>query len=143
MNKKIASLMIVVCFCRSSVGRADFKYTESAKITGGMMAGMMKVMGAFSKEARQASGPMQSTTYVKGNRIRMEDAKGEVQIFDLDGRRIIGIDAQKHAYSVITFDEMRAAIQSAQAKAEQEAAKRQREKCECEDDTEDRNYADR
>ncbi len=127
MNRKIASLTISVLLWASGISRADFKYTESAKVTGGMMAGMMKVMGAFSKEAKQASGPMQSTTYVKGNRMRIEDANGEVKIFDLDGRRIIGIDAQKHAYSVVTFDQMRAAIENAKARAQQEAQRKEPE----------------
>ncbi len=56
----------------SGISRADFKYTETSKITGGMLSGMMKVMGAFSKEARKAGEPMQSTTYVKGNRLRRD-----------------------------------------------------------------------
>jgi len=120
MEKKIASLMVVGLLCGSGVGRADFKYTESAKITGGMMAGMMKFAGAFSKQAGQ---PITTTHYLKGNRMRIEQNVGKVQIVDLDGRRFIDIDPQKQTYSVLTFDEMRAALEKMQENMNQKGAK--------------------
>lgn len=124
MGRKIVSLMIAAWLWGSAVARADFKYTESSQITGGMMVGMLKVAGVFSKEAKQARGPMQSTTYVKGNRMRTDDANGEVKIMDLDGRRIIALDPKTRTYSVVTFDQMRAAMEQARAKAEQQAQQR-------------------
>jgi len=45
---------------------ADFTYHETSTITGGMMLGMMKVAGVFSKQARE---PIQSTISVKGDRM--------------------------------------------------------------------------
>jgi hypothetical protein len=91
----------------------DFKYTESSKITGGAMAGMVKFAGVFSKQARQATQPMESTTYVKGNRLRKDEADGRRQIIDLEGRRIIFIDTQKRTYSITTFDQMKAGLERA------------------------------
>ncbi len=120
MEKKIASLMVVALLCGSGIGRADFKYTESAKITGGMMAGMMKFAGAFNKQAGQ---PMITTHYLKGSRMRIEQSAGKVQIVDLDGRRFIDIDPQKQTYSVLTFDEMRAALEKMQENMNQKGAK--------------------
>ncbi len=120
MEKKIASLMVMALVCGSGAGRADFKYTESAKITGGMMAGMMKFAGAFNK---QAAEPMITTHYLKGNRMRIEHSAGKVQIVDLDGRRFIDIDPQKQTYSLLTFDEMRAALEKMQESMNQKGAK--------------------
>jgi hypothetical protein len=123
MNTKSLTLVVIALFSLARAGRADFKYTETSKITGGMMAGMMKFAGAFSKDARKANGPMESTTSVKGNRMRRDEATGKAQIIDLDGRRMIEIDPQKRTYSVVTFDQMKTAIEQARAKAEQSQQK--------------------
>jgi hypothetical protein len=82
---------------------ADFSYQETTKITGGMMAGMMKVAGVFSKQARE---PIESTVAVKGNRMAHR-GKLHGSIIDLDSRTITEIDMQKKTYSVITFDQMK------------------------------------
>ncbi len=119
MEKRIASLILVVFMMGSSVGRADFKYSESSKLTGGMMAGMMKFAGAFSKQARE---PIVTTHYVKGNRLRTEHSDGKVQIIDLDGRRIIDLNSQNRTYSVVTFDDMRAALQKMQENMNKQGA---------------------
>ena len=36
---------------------ADFHYTETTKVTGGSLLGMMKVAGTFSKQARHIGDP--------------------------------------------------------------------------------------
>ncbi len=115
MYKRTAALMTIAWFAASPLSRADFKYTESSKITGGMMAGMMKVMGTFSKDAKRASEAITTTTYLKGNSLRRDQGDGTVEIIDLDGRRMIHLNPQKHTYSVVTFEEMRAALEKAQA----------------------------
>ena len=120
MSKKIPSLMMAVVWFGSSIGRADFKYTETSKMTGGMMMGAMKMVGVFSKDARNANKPMESTTYVKGNRMRREESDDKVEIIDLDGRRFIHVDPSARTYSVMTFDQMKAAMQDAQARAKQQ-----------------------
>lgn len=118
--KKVAGLIIVAFFCGGGRVRADFKYTESTKITGGMMAGMMKVAGMFSQKARE---PVVTTTYLKGNHLRTDQAEGRVRIIDLDARRFIDLDTQKHTYSIMTFDEVRAALQKLEAKGAQKGVK--------------------
>src|SRR5207249_1492315 len=45
---------------------ADFSYQETTKITGGALVSAMKVVGVFSKQARQLGEPMQSTVSIKG-----------------------------------------------------------------------------
>ncbi len=120
MNRKIAYPLMGALLCWSGTCLADFKYTESAKVTGGMMAGIMKFAGALSKQAQE---PISTTRYLKGNRMRIEQGAGKVQIVDLDGRRFINVDPQKQTYSVLTFDEMRAALEKMQERMNQKGAK--------------------
>lgn len=124
MTKKVCGLLVLVVVCACGWGRADFKYTENSKITGGAMAGVMKFAGVFSKKARE---PMTSTVYVKGDRMRRDSADGNIEIIDLDGRRIIQIDSQKRTYSVMTFDQMRQRIELAKARAQEEEKKQAKE----------------
>src|SRR5258708_23048682 len=124
MKRVVAGIMMFLLILATSTACfADFKYTETSKDTGGAMMGAVKVVGVFSKNARQLSQPMNSTVSVKANRMRREDAQGNAEIYDLDGRRIIGVDTQHKTYSITTFDEMRAAMQEAQRKAAQQQSK--------------------
>ncbi len=111
----VFSILLVV----AGVSKADFKYTQSSKMTGGSLMTMTKTLGVFSKSARQINEPQLTTTMVKGNRMRSEHSDGTVQIIDLDGKRFISIDTNKKAYSTMTFDEFKAAIQRAQEQAKQ------------------------
>ena len=124
MNVTIAVLLIAPL---SVPARADFKYTETSKVTGGALKGAMKFVGVFSKQASQAMKPMVTTHYVKGNQLRTDDPEGKIQIIDLDGRRIINIDTQKHTYSEITFDQMKAAIQNAQQQTQKKMDQEQKQ----------------
>jgi hypothetical protein len=120
MRKKAVSLtaFLILFGCASS--RADFKYSETSKITGGAMAGAMKVAGVFSKKARE---PVVTTHYFKGHRMRTESSDGHATIIDVDARQIIEIDNNQRTYSVMTFDQMRQALEQARAKAEEEMKK--------------------
>jgi hypothetical protein len=121
-----AILLAVLCVSLvPAMGRADFKYTRTSQITGGAMAGMIKTMGMFSKRMRE---PAESTTYVKGDFLRTDQADGSYQIIDVDGKRIIQVDPKKHAYSVMTFDQMREAMEKMQARMNEEMKKQAKEK---------------
>lgn len=91
---------------------ADFTYNETSTITGGMMASMMKVAGVFSKQARE---PIQSTVSVKGDRMVHRSAN-HASIIDLSSQTITTVDLQKKTYSVMTFDEMKQALEQMQEK---------------------------
>jgi hypothetical protein len=95
---------------------ADFSYRESTKITGGMMAGMMKVAGVFSKTARE---PMDATVAVKGNRL-VHRGSNTMSLIDLDARTITTVDLQKKQYSVLTFEEMKQAMENLAKKMKQD-----------------------
>jgi hypothetical protein len=105
--------------------RADFKYSDTSRITGGSLKSMMKTVGMFSKQASQAMKPVTTTRYIKGDRMRSDEADGQVQIIDLAGRRIVQIDPQKKTYTEITFDEMKAALQKAQDQIQQKVDAKQ------------------
>jgi hypothetical protein len=117
--KTINIILSILLLAPLSVpARADFKYTETAKVTGGVVKGAMKFAGVFSKQASQAMQPIVTTHYVKGKRFRTDNPDGKIQIIDAEGRRIIEIDTQKRTYSEITFEQMRTAIQNGQQQAQ-------------------------
>jgi len=125
MKRVLASATLLALLLSTSTACfADFQYTENSKITGGAMVGMTKFLGAFSKDAKQATQPTSSTISLKGNRMRREDNLGKVEIIDLDGRRFVHIDLKSKSYSVVTFDEMRAQLEEAKRKAAEQQAKR-------------------
>jgi len=89
---------------------ADFTYQETSTITGGMVASMMKVAGVFSKQARE---PIQSTVSVKGDRM-LHRSQMHASVIDLSSQTITSIDLQRKTYSVMTFDEMKQALENMQ-----------------------------
>jgi len=120
MVKKIGVPILLACLPACLL--ADFSYEQSTKITGGMMAGMMKFAGAFSKQARE---PLQSTVAVKGNRM-FNGNKDHASVIDLDGETITQINFQKKTYSVMTFAEMKQAMEQAMQRAK-DAPKQQQQ----------------
>jgi hypothetical protein len=82
---------------------ADFTYRETTTITGGAMLSMMKVVGVFSKQARE---PVQSTVSVKGDRM-LHRSQQQATVIDLAAQTVTTIDLQKKTYTVMTFEEFR------------------------------------
>jgi len=107
MAQKLSILLIALCLPGSLL--ADFSYTQTTKMTGGAMMGMMRVAGAFSKTLRE---PVVSEVALKGNKM-VYGSKDHAQIIDLDSETITAIDFQKKTYSVMTFAEMTKAIDDA------------------------------
>jgi hypothetical protein len=91
---------------------ADFSFEQTSRITGGMMAGMMKVAGVFSKSARE---PMRTTVAVKGDRM-VHWSPTQATVMDLAKETITNIDFQKKQYSVMTFAEMAQVMEQAARK---------------------------
>jgi len=102
---------------------ADFHYTETTKISGGSMLGMMRLAGTFSKQARQIGDPVVSSVYVQGNRMARNQPDSS-EIVDLDKETVTHIDHQKKQFYTITFQQMKEQIEEAQ----REAAKHPQEK---------------
>lgn len=91
----------------------DFSFDQTSKVTGGAMAGMMKLAGAFSKQARE---PIASTVLVKGNRMA-NVSRDHVNIIDLDAGTITDLDMKNKTYSSITFEQMKQAMQRMAARS--------------------------
>jgi len=85
---------------------ADFSYQETTKITGGALVSAMKVMGVFSKQARQVGEPIQTTVAVKGDRM-VHRSPQSATVIDLANETITSVDLQKKTYWVMTFAEMK------------------------------------
>lgn len=123
MRLQRALCISAVTILAVGTSRADFKYTQQTKVTGGALVGVTKSLGVFSKSARQVTAPQTSTIMVHGNRLRTEHTTGDVEIIDLDGRRFIHIDPAKKTYSVQTFEQMKAQVAQAQEKLKTEQTK--------------------
>lgn len=119
MHKGPLRIGAVALLCAGLLG-ADFSYQESSKITGGFLAGAMKVMGAFSKQARE---PILTTVMVKGNRMATV-SRESAQILDLDRETLTEVNYQKKTYSVVTFAEMGQAMEQLARKMTDETAAR-------------------
>jgi hypothetical protein len=120
---KSTGLLFSLLLAVTSIAKADFKYTQSSKMTGGTLMTMTKSLGIFSKSARQINEPQLTTIMVKGNRMRSEHSAGTVEIIDLDAKRFINIDTTKKTYSTMTFEEFRANLERAEAQAKEQQEK--------------------
>jgi len=78
--------------------------------------GMMKVASVFSKDARKLDQPTTTTVLIKGNRMARV-SEDHAEITDLDAETITHIDKLKHEYSVVTFAQMKEAMERALEKA--------------------------
>jgi hypothetical protein len=119
----VFSALVLLC----GICRADFKYSETTKVTGGALMGAVKFASVFSKNAKQSMAPATRTVSVKANKMREDQSDGKVQIIDLEGKRFIEIDPQNKTYGIMTFAEMKAEMerrqQEMQEKMKEEQAK--------------------
>lgn len=118
--RRIFAAGAVALFGASLCGTAfaDSSYQSTTQITGGSLVDAMKSMSFLSKTMRQAFAPQVTTTMVHGNQ-KATASKDSVEIVDLDKEEMIHIDNVKKTYSVITFAQMRQAMQSMPAKIQQ------------------------
>jgi hypothetical protein len=114
-----ASLVLGLCVALPSASFADFRYDETTKITGGSLVSMAKFAGAFTKQAHSITDPTNSTILVKGNRMAHINQE-TTEIIDLDRETVTNIDHTKKQYTVVTFQEMRAAMEEAMRKAQEQ-----------------------
>ncbi|MBS1857643.1 MAG: hypothetical protein JST11_19900 [Acidobacteria bacterium] len=112
--KKVATIASLAMLAAAPL-LADFTYQETSTITGGALMSMMKVVGVFSKQARE---PIVATVSVKGDRMVHKSAQ-RASIIDLGTQTITSVDFQKKQYSVMTFEEMKQMLQQMQEKMKQ------------------------
>ena len=117
--RKFFAAIILVTSCGAL--RADFSYQETAQMTGGALVSILRLGGPFTRKARE---PIVSTVLIKGNRMATL-GKENSTIIDLDKETITEINLSKKNYSVITFAQMRQAMDEAVAKAQAQQQKKQ------------------
>ena len=111
------NLVILLVFCFTL--RADFSYQESTQMTGGALVKILRLGGPFTRKARE---PIVSTVLIKGNRMATF-GKENSTIIDLDKETITEINISKKNYSVVTFAQMRQAMDDAMARAQAQQKK--------------------
>ena len=117
----VFSALVLLC----GICRADFKYSETTKVTGGALMGAAKFASVFSKNAKQAMAPTTRTVSVKANKMREDQSDGKIQIIDLEGKRFIEVDPQNKTYSILTFAEMKTAMQRRQEEMQEKMKEEQ------------------
>src|SRR3981081_145798 len=115
-------IALSLCTLLAPPSFADFRYDETTQITGGTVVGMMKLAGAFSKDAKMAMNPVTSTVLVQGNRMARINPD-RTEITDLDKETITTIDHGKKQYTVVTFEQMKQQMEEARKKAQSQQAK--------------------
>ena len=115
MVRKLA-IGTAIAFLASSTMLADFSYQETSTITGGAMASMMKVVGVFSKQARE---PIHSTVAFKGD-MMVHRSNNHIEIIDLASQTITSVDLQKKTYTVMTFEQMKQMLDQLSQKMQQQ-----------------------
>jgi hypothetical protein len=124
--RKVAVLGVILLANRLTF--ADASYQETTQITGGSLVDSLKAIGFLSKSVSNMFAPINTITMVHGNQKAVV-SKDSTEITDLDKETITRIDNVHKTYTVMTFAQMRQAIQDmpnqmqqAQAKAKQEQA---------------------
>jgi hypothetical protein len=115
------ALISSVLLLPATLYAGDYTYQQTTQITGGSLLQMMKTVGVFSSQARHIGDPIVSSIYLKDNRLANVSPES-IQIIDLDNETMTQIDVQKKTYTVMTFAQMKQAIENARAQAQQEAA---------------------
>jgi len=102
----------------SSALFADFSYQETSKITGGAIVSMMQFAGHFSKGAKQAMEPQQISVAIKGDKMVHRSDKS-ITIIDVAAETITHVDVEKKQYSVMTFAQLKQALDDMARKMKQ------------------------
>jgi hypothetical protein len=106
----------------AAANAADYTYQQTTQLTGGSLLHMMKSVGFMSSQVRHMGDPIVSTIYLKDNRLANVSPES-IEIIDLDKETITHIDVQKKTYTVMTFDQIKQAMENARAQmAKQQAA---------------------
>jgi|SoiMethySBSTD1v2_1073268.scaffolds.fasta_scaffold05264_15 hypothetical protein len=108
---------IAVLVLGAATVSADFSYTQTTRVTGGTLLNMTR----FMPGAGQLREPTTQTIAVKGGKMVTYNAD-LAMIIDADAETMTQIDFKKKQYAVITFAEMKQAMQAMRAQLAQAQA---------------------
>jgi hypothetical protein len=117
---KRASFVLALSFA-VTLHAADYTYQQTTQLTGGSLLHMMKSVGFMSSQARHMGDPVVSSIYLKDNRLANVSAES-IEIIDLDKETITHIDVVKKTYTVMTFDQIKQAMENARKQMEKQQA---------------------
>lgn len=123
-RRLLCAVVLFVVALPAALYASDYTYQQTTQVTGGSLLHMMKTAGAFSSQARHIGDPVVSTIYLKDNRLA-KVSPDNIQIIDLDKETITQIDMQKKTYTVMTFAQIKQAMENARAQTQQQAGKQQ------------------
>ena len=110
-------IVIAVLVLGGAAVSADFSYSQTTRVTGGTLLNMTR----FMPGAGQIKEPKTHTIAVKGGKMVTYDADSAT-IIDADAETMTQIDFKKKQYAVITFAEMKQAMQAMRAQLAQAQA---------------------
>jgi hypothetical protein len=105
----------------TNMALADASYQETTQITGGQFVDTLKSMPFAPKQVKKIFDPVNSLKMLHGNQLASV-SKTTTEIIDLDQETTTRIDSEKKTYTVVTFAQMRQAIQDAPKKLQQAQA---------------------
>jgi hypothetical protein len=94
--------VVLSAACALSLAAADFSYVERVEVTGGSLKKFLSIAGGTK--------PTTQTVSFSGGRMSSRDEDSN-SILDADAGTMIAVDYKKKEFSVITFEEMKAAMQ--------------------------------
>jgi hypothetical protein len=118
--RRIAVLIVAFFVLVPSSLLADFSYTQTTRITGGSLLNMTRFMPGMGS----IKEPQTHTIAVKNGKLVTYD-KDTATIIDPDAETMTQVDFKKKQYSVITFTEMKQALQAMKQQMEQMQAQLQ------------------
>lgn len=105
------ALAVLLTPAMSCIALADSSYQSTTQITGGQLVDAVKKMSFLSKSMRNMFQPTSTQTMVSGNRKAMVGPDA-TDIIDLDKQEMIHIDTLHRTYSIVTFAQMRQAMEA-------------------------------
>src|SRR3974390_1034647 len=120
MIRRMVFLAGVALAC-ATLAFGDFHYQQTTKITGGSLMSMLRMRGNKGGQAKQPLEPVTQTVYLKGNKMA-HAGKDSTEIIDLDAETITHIDHAKRQYYVMTFEQMKKAMEDAAKQMQQQRA---------------------
>ncbi|MGC1422145.1 MAG: hypothetical protein WA354_08400 [Terracidiphilus sp.] len=118
-TKRVALLLALAV--PATLPAADYTYQQTTQLTGGSLLHMMKSVGFISSQARHMGDPIVSSIYLKDNRLANVSPE-TIEIIDLDKETITNIDVQKKTYTVMTFDQIKQAMENAHQQIQKQQA---------------------
>lgn len=127
MNARKVTAIGAVLFFSLSTARfafADASYQSTTQITGGTLVDTMRSVSFLGKSMSNLFAPTTTVTMVHGNQKAVVN-KDYTEIIDLDNETITRIDTVKKTYTVMTFAQMRQAMEDMPRQMQQAQGKMQ------------------